>query len=94
MSNLDKDDCMMLQNSQLNYLRNVMEVSRAVPIAALYLDLGVLPIRYEIEMRQLFFLKEILSKDPCNPVKLVYEEMKKFGSENNWANNVWFTKGI
>ena len=39
----------MLQNSQLNYLRNVMEVSRTVP--ALYLDLSVLPIRYEIEMR-------------------------------------------
>ena len=37
-SNLDKYDYMMLQNSQLNYLRNVMEVSRAVPIAALYLD--------------------------------------------------------
>ena len=44
-SNLDKDDHMMLQNSQLNYLRNVMEVSRAVPIAALYLDSGVLSIR-------------------------------------------------
>ena len=25
-SNLDKDDRMMLQNSQVNYLRNVMEV--------------------------------------------------------------------
>ena len=41
-----------------------MEVSRAVPTAALYLDLGVLPIRSEKEMRQLFFLKGILSKDP------------------------------
>ena len=63
-----------------------MEVSKAVPIAALHLDLGVLPIRYEIEMRQLFFLKGILSKDLCDPVKLAYEyvEMKKFGSEKNW----------
>ena len=56
-----------------------MEVSKAVSIAALYLDLGVLPIRYEIEMRQLFFLNGILSKDSCEPVKLAYEEMKKFG---------------
>ena len=88
-SNLNKDDHMMLQNSQLDYLRNVMELSEAVPIAALYLDLGVLPIRYEIEMRLLFFLKEILSKDPCDPVKLAYEEMKKFGSAKNWANNMF-----
>ena len=40
-SKLYKEDYKMLQNSQLNYLRNVMEVSRAVPIAALYLDLDV-----------------------------------------------------
>ena len=47
------------------------------------------PITYETEMRQLFFLKGILSKDPCDPVKLAYEEMKKFGSEKNWANNMF-----
>ena len=35
-------------------LRNIMEVSNAVPIATLYLDLGVLPIIYEIEMRIIF----------------------------------------
>ena len=88
-SNLNKDDKMMFQNSQLRYLRNAMEVSKAVLIAALYLDLGVLPIRYEIEMRQLFFLKGILRKDPCNPVKLAYGEMKRFASEKNWANNMF-----
>ena len=47
-SNLYKNDYIMLQNKQLNYLRNVMEVSKAVPIAALYLDLGVLPIAHHI----------------------------------------------
>ena len=66
-----------------------MEVSKAVSVAALYLNLGVLSIRYEIEMRQLFFLERILSKGPCDPVKLAYEEMKKFGSEKNWANNMF-----
>ena len=66
-----------------------MEVSRAIPIAALYLDLVVLLIRYEIEMRQLFFLKGILSKDPCDSVKLAYEDLKKFGFEKNWANNMF-----
>ena len=56
-SNLNKDDHIMLQNPQMSYLGIVMEASKAVPYAALYLDLGVLPIRYETEMRQLFFLK-------------------------------------
>ena len=76
---------MMFQNSQLSYLRNVMKVSKAAPIASLYLDLGMLPIRYQTEMRQLFFLKGILSEDPCDPIKLAYEEMQRFGSEKNLA---------
>ena len=80
---------MMLRNSQLSYLRNVMELSRALSVAALYLALGVLPTRYEIEVRQSLFLKGILSKNPCDPVKLAYEEMKWFGSEKNWANNMF-----
>ena len=80
---------MILQNSQLSYHRNVMKASKAIPIAALYLDLCVLPIRYEIETRQLFFLKGILSKDHCDPVKLAYEEMNRFGSEKILANNMF-----
>ena len=56
-SNLTPKDCLTLQASQLTYLRNVLEVSQATPIAAMYLELGILPVRYEIEMRQLLFLK-------------------------------------
>ena len=38
-----------LQSAQLLYLRNVMEeVSRATPTVALFLELGILPIRFEI----------------------------------------------
>ena len=41
-SNLKKVDLRALQAPQLGYLRNMMEVSRATPIAALYLELGLL----------------------------------------------------
>ena len=47
------EDYLTLQASQLTYLRNVLEVSKAAPIAAMYLELGILPFTYEIEMRQL-----------------------------------------
>ena len=56
-----KDD--VLQSAQLLYLRNVMEVSRATPTVALFLELGILPIRFEIEKKQLFFFKRLLDKD-------------------------------
>ena len=67
-SNLTSKDYLTLQAPQLTHLRNVLEVSKEAPIAAMYLELGILPVRYETEMRQLLFLKCLLDKkhdDPC-----------------------------
>ena len=87
-SNLSKNDIKSLQASQLSYLRCVMEVPKSTPVAALYLELGILPVKYEIEIKQLLFLKRILDKEANDPVLLSYQEMLKFGSEANWANNI------
>ena len=50
-----------------------MEVPGSTPIDALFLELSVLPIKFEIEQRQLFILKRILDKDPDDPVHAVYK---------------------
>ena len=55
-SNLTPKDYLTSQASQLTYLQNVLEVSKATRVAATYLELGILPVRYEIEMGQLLFL--------------------------------------
>ena len=47
-----------------------------------------MPVKYEIEIKQLLFLRRILDKEADDPVLLSYQEMLKFGSEANWANNV------
>ena len=44
-----------------------------VPGSALFLELSA-TIKFEIEQRQLFFLKHILDKDPDDPVHDVYNE--------------------
>ena len=54
----------------------------------LYLELGILPVMYEIEMRQLLFLKRLLDKKHADPCLRTYIEMLKFENETNWANNV------
>ena len=87
-SNLTPKDYLTLQTSQLTSLRNVLEVSKATPIAAMYLELGSLPVGYEIEMRELLFLKRILDNKRDDPCLLTYNEMLKFENETNWANNV------
>ena len=87
-SNMTPRDYKALQSAQLLYLRNVMEVSRATPTVALFLELGILPIRFEIEKRQLFFFKRLLDKDKSDPVQSVYFEQLKYVAEQNWANYI------
>ena len=87
-SNLKPKDYLTLQTSQLTYLWNVLEVPKATPIAAMYLELVILPVRYEIEMRQILFLKRTLDKKHDSPCLLTYNEMLKFENKTNWANNI------
>ena len=87
-SNMTKYDYETLQSLQLNYLRNIMELPKGAPIAALYLELGILPIKYETGMRQILYLKKLLRKKPDDPILLAYKEMLKFDLEDNWVSNL------
>ena len=82
-------DYQALQSAQLLYLRNVVEVPRGTPIAALYLELGILPIKFEIEKRQLLFLRRILNKDFDDPLQLVYNEQLKYEFEKTGQTICW-----
>ena len=59
-SNLTHKDISNLQSAQLNFLRRVMEVSKSTPTAALFLELGILPVQYEIEKDAACILKKNL----------------------------------
>ena len=78
----------MLQKSPLIFLRRVMERPRSVPTDAFFLEMGIWPIRFETEFRQLTYLKRIIDRDKNDPVFQLYQEMLKYSSENNWANNI------
>ena len=88
MVNITLKDYESLKKSQFLFLRRALEIPRSVPTAALYLELGILPIKCEIEIRQLLFSKKILDKNENDPVSQVYREMIKYDFESNWANNV------
>ena len=87
-SNLTKKDLSCLENAQLQYLRYALEVPKSTPVAAMFLELGILPVQFEIEKRQLLFLKRILDKEKGDPVYQVYDNMTKYQYENNWAKCV------
>ena len=70
------------------YLRRILKVSKGVPTAALYLELGDSPINFKIEIKQLLHLKCILAGENDDPVHMVYREILKYMEEMNWANDV------
>ena len=61
---------------------NVESVSfRLTNTAALFLKLGILPIQYEIEKRQLVSLKIILDRGNYDPFKMGCHERFKYQTE-------------
>ena len=54
-----------------------MELLRSVPTDALSLEMGIWPIRFETEFRQLTYLKHIIDRNQNDPVYQLYQEMLK-----------------
>ena len=76
-----------LRTAQLNCLKRMMKVPTSTPNHFIFLELGVLPIEYEIEIKQLMFLYHILTLQDDDPGKLLHTEQLKYPASNNWANN-------
>jgi DNA-binding protein len=87
-SHLTAQNIQRLRVEQLKYLKRVMAVPSSTPSCFLYLELGVLPVDKEIELRQIMFLHHILNLENDDPVRCVYVESRKFPYAKNWANNI------
>ena len=91
-SSLTEANIHCLQKAQLHYLRRVLEIPKSTPTAALFLDLGILPIQYEIEKKQLLYMKCVLEKNASNRVQQTNYQMLEYQGENNWANHTTFLR--
>ena len=80
-SNLSSEKYAILQKSQLTSLRRVMKLPRSVPTDALFLEMGILPIRFLTTN----ISKTHYSQEQNDPVYQLYHEMLKYNSEKNWA---------
>ena len=87
-SNLTKKDLDTLQTCQLKMLKKIFGGARSTSNSFTFLELGVLPISYEIHKRQLSFLHHILNLNDDDPVKRMYNNMKLLPGEKNWYNCV------
>ena len=77
-----------LTTIQMRYLKKMMGVRQATANSFVYLELGVLPIKYEIHKRQISFLYHIIHLRDDDPVKMVWRNQTQLPEHNNWWSGV------
>ena len=68
--NFSKSDFSQLQSLQLRLLKQVVGAPSSISNPFLFLELGVLPIKYEIHKRQITFLHHIVNLSNEDPVRI------------------------
>jgi hypothetical protein len=87
-SNLTESDIHKLSVLQLKFLKGIMKARKCTTNSFVYLELGVLPIIYEIHKRQLSFLHHIVHLEEEDPVKGVWRNQQSLPSYANWWRDV------
>lgn len=87
-SNLTDKNITTLTKLQLRYLKKAVKVRQAAANAFTFLEMGVLPLKYEIHRRQLAFLHHIISLSENDPVKKVWRYQTTLPEHGNWWSGV------
>lgn len=83
-TNVSKSDMELLGSIQVKVLRKILNARRMTSTSFLFLELGILPLKYEVHIRQLTFLHHIVNLDERDPVKLVWRSLSMLPEYRNW----------
>ena len=78
----------LLEKEDEKLMRKFLDCPSKTPIHLLYLELGLLPLRFIIQSRRLSFLKYILNQEETSLVKQVYNEQKRNPLKSDWVKVV------
>ena len=86
--NITAQQVNQLRTVQLKFLKRMLHTPSSTANSFTFLELGILPIEYNIQINQLQFLYHILKLPDHDPVKCSYNQQKLFPFEKNWFNEV------
>ena len=78
----------LLHTLQLRCLKRIVRTSSSTPNSFLLLEMGILPLEFEIHIRQLRFLHHIVTLTQDDPVLNLYIQQQQYPNARNWANNI------
>ena len=83
--NLKECQLRQIEKIEESYLRKVFKTTKGCPISQLYLEIGVVPARFEIKKLRLLYLKYILSQNEDSLVRKFFNLQLNEPSKGDWA---------
>lgn len=82
---LTEQDIKQLESVDEYLIRKILNAHSKTPIELLYLETGIIPIRYILKARRLSYLRNILQRTPDELISRVY-----FGQKRKPVRDDWF----
>ena len=78
----------VLDRIDANFLRKILKSHSKTPKEAIYLETGLLPIKYVAIQRRLMYLHHILKRPQYELIRKVYETQKTLPTKNDWYQQI------
>ena len=79
-----------MEQIQLKCIRNILHAEKSTPIPALYMETGIMPLKYQLDIRKLNYFHKILQVEESRWQKIfLYEQIQCLELRNNIGKK-WF----
>ena len=82
--NLSQTNIDELEASDKNLLRRILNVPDSTPILGLYLELGIVPIRFFIQAKRLVYFQELLKRSSDEMTNKMLKAQQKKPTKGDW----------
>ena len=83
---LKETEVRQLERIEEGYLRQVLNTSKGCPISQIYLAVGHIPARFEIQKMRLLYLKYILEEDDSSLISKFFRLQVELPTKGDWAS--------
>ena len=83
--NLRENELRKIEQIEEGFLRKVLNTTKGCPTTQLYLELGQVPARFEIQKMRLLYLKYILNQDEDSLLQKFFLLQLEKRSKGDWA---------
>ena len=83
---LKESELRQIERIEENYLRQVLKTSKGCPIIQMYLAVGQIPARFEIQKMRLLYLKYILHQDSDSLLSKFFYLQLDLPTKGDWAS--------